>query len=70
MKRHYGDDNTIHDTGYLDVETDKHGLVVAVWFRCQPLPFKQTHVDRERAKEMETMEVPVLVAVDVIDKKI
>lgn len=52
--RYYGDGGTIHQTGHLDVETH-HGTVVAVWFRCQQLPFQQTEVDGERATEMETL---------------
>lgn len=36
----YGDKNTIHRTGHLDVELDPAGNVTAVWFRCLRLPFK------------------------------
>lgn len=50
--RFYGEDGTIHHTGYVDVET-RDGEVVAVWFRCQTLPFKQTEVDQSRADEMK-----------------
>lgn len=46
--RFYGDGNTIHSTGHLDVET-RDGKVVAVWFRCQMLPFKQAEVGASRA---------------------
>lgn len=49
--RFYGDGGTIHNTTYLDIET-KDGKVVAVWFRCQTLPFKQTEVDNNRTKSM------------------
>ncbi len=49
----YGHNNTIHHTSYLDVETDKAGNVVSVWFRCMKLPFKQTKVDNARALEMK-----------------
>lgn len=52
--RYYGDGGTIHDTNSLDVETHD-GLVVAVWFRCQPLPFKQAFAETERALEMVHM---------------
>jgi hypothetical protein len=55
MSRLYGGNNTIHDTAYVDVETDADGKVVSVWFRCATLPFKQTIVSRERANEMERM---------------
>lgn len=50
--RTYGHDKTIHQTTELDVEVDGSGRVVAVWFRCQPLPFRQAHADRRRALEM------------------
>jgi hypothetical protein len=53
--RYYGNGGTIHSTGHVDVETDKAGNVVAVWFRCQPLPFKQTKVEKDRASEMVRM---------------
>lgn len=38
--RYYGDGGTIHATEALDVIV-RGGNVVAVWFRCQMLPFKQ-----------------------------
>lgn len=64
----YGYDGTIHSTTHLHVETNK-GKVVAVWFRCMPIPFEQCPVDPERAAEMERMYVETsvrkLVAVDV-----
>ena len=47
-----GDRNTIHASTDLNVEVDKHGIVVAVWFRCIALPFDQTVVDGPRAREM------------------
>lgn len=65
--RTYGHSGTIHRTEVLNVETDKSGNVVAVWFRCQALPFDQTTVDGQRAKSMAGMTVPRLVAVEVID---
>src|SRR4030095_14529065 len=51
----YGDNRTIHQTQYLDIETDRRGGVVAVWFRCMSLPFRQTVVDENRADQMRTM---------------
>ncbi len=48
----YGHDRTIHRTKYVDVEVDKDGRVVAVWFRCMVLPFEQSDVDYDRAAEM------------------
>jgi len=50
--RYYGDGGTIHHTGYVDVDVDRNGHVVSVWFRCQLLPFRQTDVDDHRALEM------------------
>lgn len=52
--RYYGDGGTVHGSTVLDIET-RDGKVVAVWFRCQALPFGQVEVDRERAAEMESM---------------
>jgi hypothetical protein len=51
----YGGDRTIHRTEELNVELDKTGKVVSVWFRCMALPFDQTVVDDERAAEMRAM---------------
>lgn len=48
----YGDDQTIHRTGHLDVEVDASGRVVAVWFRCSLVPFEQHDVGPDRAQEM------------------
>ena len=53
--RTYGHGNTMHGTNHVDVETNGTGQVVAVWFRCQPLPFQQTRVDTTRAKELRLM---------------
>lgn len=52
--RYYGDGGTIHSSGHVDVET-RGEEVVAVWFRCQPLPFRQTDVDSGRAIDMKRM---------------
>lgn len=54
--RYYGGNMTLHRTGCLDVETH-NGKVVAVWFRCCPLPFKQAEVGEHRAKDMNNMSV-------------
>ena len=51
----YGRKNTIHKTEFLNVEVDKKGKVVAVWFRCRALPFVQSVADKNRAEEMTTM---------------
>lgn len=69
-RRYYGNGGTIHRTEKLNVELDKTGKVVAVWFRCQPLPFDQSIADDSRAKEMNRMyETPMceLHGVDVKD---
>ena len=66
--RYYGDGGTIHGTNHLDVETDRKGNVVAVWFRCQMLPFKQTVEDSERVKEMRSVRgLPKITGVEVLD---
>ena len=70
--RYYGDGGTIHTSTDLDVEVDPKGQVVAVWFRCQPLPFNQSEVDFERSDEMRRMyERPsvALTGVEVLDPK-
>lgn len=36
----YGGDNTIHNTGTIDIVMNEDGLVTEVWFRCHMLPFK------------------------------
>jgi len=68
--RFYGDGGTIHHTGYVDVELID-GQVVAVWFRCQPLPFKQTNISRNRSDEMRRMysesPMPDITGVEVVD---
>lgn len=48
----YGNSDTIHDTTVLDIEVDSKGHVVAVWFRCQMLPYRVTIVDEYRASEL------------------
>ena len=69
--RTYGFDKTIHQTQQLDVEVHD-GEVVAVWFRCQALPFRQTRPDGNRADEMRDMydrsSMPALLAVEVKDR--
>lgn len=53
--RYYGDGGTVHSAGRLDIETDQTGRVVAVWFRCQALPFRVTTVSWSRADTMNAM---------------
>ena len=50
----YGHDRTWHHTQQIDVEVH-NGKVVAVWFRCMPLPFRQSDCGEARAKEMESL---------------
>ena len=70
--RTYGFNGTIHHTEEVSVEVDAYGHVVSVWFRCQPLPFKETVVRQARADEMHRMyahsTMPRLVAVEVVDQ--
>lgn len=65
----YGHDKTIHRTGHLDVEVDVSGKVVAVWFRCLRLPFKEVPADIWRALEVEKAyredPGPTIVAIEV-----
>lgn len=51
----YGHDRTWHRTTDVNVELDKRGRVVAVWFRCMPLPFTQQVADDDRVTEMDRM---------------
>lgn len=67
--RVYGHGGTIHDTEKLDVEVNANGTVVAVWFRCQQLPFEQSFAQQSRAANVKVpnVKLPRLVAVEVID---
>ena len=49
----YGHGNTIHQTTHLDVEIDRKGRIVSVWFRCMLVPYQVTLVDDVRAEEMD-----------------
>jgi hypothetical protein len=65
--RYYGGDLTIHRTTALDVELHD-GRVVAVWFRCQQLPFNQIDVNEVRAGEMAHVTADVMInGVEVVD---
>ncbi len=56
MVEKYGYEKTLHCTTKLNIERDKKtGKVVAVWFRCLPLPFTDDVVDSDRSKEMIDM---------------
>jgi hypothetical protein len=69
--RYYGDGGTIHHTGKLDIEIFE-GQVVAVWFRCQPLPFRTSEADRHRAADMLSMygqdPMPDITGVELVDR--
>lgn len=66
----YGYNKTIHRSKYLNVETDKTGKVVAVWFRCMRLPFKQSVVDKNRVKDLEQTEsFPLIMGIDLLVDK-
>lgn len=72
--RYYGDGGTVHHSGYVDVEVDDDGQVVAVWFRCQHLPFRQSRADQRRANDMRNLYaaegVPTLTGVEVHDAEL
>lgn len=53
--REYGGAGTIHSTERVDVEVTADGDVVAVWFRCQPLPFKESFASTTRGADMRAM---------------
>jgi hypothetical protein len=64
--RFYGDDGTIHNDTTIDVETF-NGEVVAVWFRCQLLSFRQDEVDMKRATDLLGHIAPKITGVQVSD---
>jgi hypothetical protein len=69
--RYYGNGGTVHSTGHVDVEV-RDGKVVAVWFRCQPLPFVQSPASEARAEDMRGMYRKVDVAltgVELVDRR-
>lgn len=68
--RFYGGDGTIHTARCLDVEVHR-GIVTAVWFRCQQLPFTVVDVDVARGAETRAMyssgPIPAIVGIDLVD---
>ena len=68
----YGHNKTVHSTNLLNVEVDKDGNVVSVWFRCMPLAFDSRVVEDSRAKDMQKMyeekSFPKILAIEVEDK--
>lgn len=63
--RYYGDGGTIHGTGMLDVMVDDVGVVRAVWFRCQKLPYLQHPA---RPDESPAGSACAITGVEVIDR--
>ena len=51
----YEKDKSIHKKDTLDVEVDENGKVVAVWFNCLALAFRQSNANVTRASDMERM---------------
>jgi hypothetical protein len=64
--RYYGGDMTILRDGEVNVELDRAGRVVSVWFRCQALPFTQHVVEDSRAMEMRRMYASPLEGIDAV----
>jgi hypothetical protein len=64
--RFYGGRGTIHGSTELNVEVDRNGHVVSVWFRCQPLPFSATIIDDSRAREMHAMYTTVMTKLKIL----
>jgi hypothetical protein len=66
--RTYGFDGTIHQTTGVNVEVHD-GEVVAVWFRCQPIPFTQNDFGPARAKDMQRLYdqeiIPGILAIEI-----
>lgn len=68
----YGDDNTYHHTGHVDVEVTKTGKVVSVWYRCATLQFRQSRANPKRAADMLEIykaQPPNIVAIEFEVKK-
>ena len=40
-----GTRTSIHGSGTIDIQTDKEGKILRVWFRCLNLPFRVSIVD-------------------------
>jgi hypothetical protein len=67
--RYYGDGGTIHSTEQLDIDTDKDGNVIAVWFRCQLLAFQQVRCDERRTEDLRGAQGARLTGVEVFDEQ-
>jgi hypothetical protein len=66
--RYYGEGGTIHGTTELDVEICD-GTVVAVWYRCQQLPYREVQVSRSRVADVVHLEgeLPAITGVELLD---
>lgn len=66
--RYYGEGGTIHGTTELDVEICD-GTVVAVWYRCQQLPYNEVRVSRSRVADVVRLEgeLPAITGVELLD---
>jgi hypothetical protein len=65
--RYYGDGGTIHGTTWLDVEVDDAGRVLAVWFRCQTLPYRVFRRSGDERYGEEDMSPGRLTGVEILD---
>lgn len=48
---YYGNGGTIHHSGTIDIDVDKSGHVIQVWFRCRTLPFRVSFLDEYGDRE-------------------
>lgn len=72
---HYGDQfvggelaerGTIHGSGTIDIQvSEETGEVVAVWFRCQTLPFRVSKVTGQRQPDQPSITVTAVEYLDV-----
>jgi len=65
----YGHTGTIHGTEKLDIQLDRKGNVVAVWFRCMLLPFRVSEHRKTQAegKELLATDLRGILAVEIDD---
>lgn len=64
--RTYGWNGTVHASELLNIQLGPDGKPIAVWFRCQMLPFDVSHVNQPRGVENQSL--PRIMAVEVIDR--
>jgi hypothetical protein len=63
--RYYGGWGTIHGTDSLDIVVNEFGSVVAVWFRCQQLPFRQSSSQKDAIYVMPNIGI---IGIEIEDK--